>query len=399
MKIVWKLLRHHLSGGQLTGFFLANLVGLIIVLLGIQLYCDVLPLMAGRDSLLKKEYIVVGKRITALGGLVRQSHTFSTEEIEELRRQSFAQSVGLFTPSRFKVTAGVGMEQAGIRLSTEMFFEAVPDEFIDTDTHQWDFQEEEGVIPIILPRSYLSLYNFGFAQNRRLPKLSEGVLGMIRMEVTLRGAGQTAQYRGRIAGFSNRLNTILVPQKFIDWANRTFAPGERIEPARLIIEVKNPADPALQAYFKAKGYEAEGGAQDAGKVSYLLRVAAGVVTGIGGLISLLAFYVLLLSVFLLLQKNSTKLENLLLIGYSPAQVARPYYRLTLSLSLCVLLLAEGVVCAMRMVYMARLRELFPTLEGGTLWISLAAGVVIFFVSSLINMICIHRKVQSLFSQQ
>lgn len=42
-RLVWKLLRQHISVGQLTGFFLANLFGMMIVLLSIQFYQDVLP--------------------------------------------------------------------------------------------------------------------------------------------------------------------------------------------------------------------------------------------------------------------------------------------------------------------------------------------------------------------
>lgn len=33
--------------------------------------------------------------------------------------------------------------------------------------------------------------------------------------------------------------------------------------------------------------------------------------------SVMSFYILMLSIFLLLQKNSAKLENLLLLGYAP----------------------------------------------------------------------------------
>lgn len=39
--------------------------------------------------------------------------------------------------------------------------------------------------------------------------------------------------------------------------------------------------------------------------------------------SAMSFYVLMLSIFLLLQKNSDKIENLLLLGYAPTRVARP----------------------------------------------------------------------------
>ena len=41
--LVWKLLRQHISIGQLAGFFLANLFGMMIVLLSVQFYKDVIP--------------------------------------------------------------------------------------------------------------------------------------------------------------------------------------------------------------------------------------------------------------------------------------------------------------------------------------------------------------------
>ena len=40
--LVWKLLRQHISIGQLAGFFLANLFGMMIVLLSVQFYKDVI---------------------------------------------------------------------------------------------------------------------------------------------------------------------------------------------------------------------------------------------------------------------------------------------------------------------------------------------------------------------
>ena len=64
------------------------------------------------------------------------------------------------------------MQEAGIHLSTEMFFEAVPDKFVDVSLDKWHFDENTHTIPIIIPRNYLNLYNFGFAQSRSLPKLS-----------------------------------------------------------------------------------------------------------------------------------------------------------------------------------------------------------------------------------
>lgn len=394
-KLVWRLLRRHISVGQLAGFFLANLFGMTIVLLSIQFYRDVLPLFTQGDSFMKKEYIIATKKISTLGSFAGRSNTFTKEEIKELQQQPFTRSIGAFTPSLFKVSAGLGMQEAGIHLSTEMFFESVPDEYVDVNLDKWHFDENSRTIPIIIPRNYLNLYNFGFAQSRSLPKLSEGVMSLIRMDIILRGNGRVEQYKGNIVGFSNRLNTILVPQSFMNWANQTFAPDQEAQPSRLIVEVNNPTDTAIADYFQQKNYETEGNNLDAGKTTYFLRLITGIVISIGLFISLLSFYILMLSIFLLLQKNTVKLENLLLIGYSPTKVALPYDLLTIGLNLIVLLLSAGGVMWIRSYYTDTLQNLFPQLKTGSLWPCILTGSLLFVFVSLVNILSIRKKVNDI----
>lgn len=391
-RLVWKLLRQHISIGQLTGFFLANLFGMMIVLLSVQFYRDVLPVFTQGDSFMKKDYIIATKKISALGNFAGKSSHFSKEEIKELETQPFTKSVGAFTPSLFKVSAGLGMQEAGIHLSTEMFFESVPDEYVDVSLDKWHFDENTTVIPIIIPRNYLNLYNFGFAQSRSLPKLSEGLMSLIQMDIMMRGNGRIEQYKGNIVGFSNRLNTILVPQSFMNWANHAFAPGEEAPPSRLIIEVKNPTDAAIAQYFQKKNYDTEGDNLDAGKTTYFLRLITGIVIGVGLFISILSFYILMLSIFLLLQKNSTKLENLLLIGYSPNRVALPYNMLTVSLNILILLLSVGGVAWLRFYYIEAIRTLFPQLKTGSLLPCFITGCILFIAVSLLNITMIQKKI-------
>lgn len=394
-KLVWKLLRQHISIGQLSGFFLANLFGMLIVLLSIQFYRDVLPLFTQGDSFMKKDYIIATKKISTLGSLTGRSNTFTKQDIEDLQRQPFTRSVGAFTPSLFKVSAGLGMQEAGIHLSTEMFFESVPDEYVDVNLDKWHFDENSHTIPIIIPRNYLNLYNFGFAQSRSLPKLSEGVMSLIQMDIIMRGNGRVEQYKGNIVGFSNRLNTILVPQSFMKWANQTFAPNQEPQPSRLIVEVNNPTDTAITDYFQQKNYETEGNNLDAGKTTYFLRLITGIVMGVGLFISLLSFYILMLSIFLLLQKNTVKLENLLLIGYSPVKVAMPYDLLTIGLNLIVFLLSVSGVVWIRSYYTDTLQTLFPQLETGSLWPCLLTGSLLFVIVSLVNILAIRKKVNDI----
>lgn len=391
--MVWKLLRQHISVSQLAGFFLANLCGMIIVLLGIQFYRDVLPVFTQGDSFIKKDFVIVSKKVSTLGTLVGKSSTFSAGDIAEIEEQPFTKNVGSFLPSQFKVSAGMGMQ--GIRMSTDMFFESVPNEFVDVKLDKWTFDPASGIVPIIIPRNYLNLYNFGFAQSRNLPQLSEGVMGMVNLDIRIMGNGQVKQLKGNIVGFSNRLNTILVPETFMSWANAAYGTGQKAEPSRLIVEVNNPTDERIAKFFQQKGYETEGNSLDAGKASWFLKVVIGIVLSVGLLISVLSFYILILSIYLLLQKNSTKLENLLLIGYSPARVARPYQLLTILLNLVVLVLGVVVVMLVRSLYLDTVMNLYPDAGSGSVLPAIVTGVIIFVGVSALNVVIIRRKINAI----
>ncbi len=395
MKLVWKLLRQHISLPQFGGFFFANLFGMMIVALSVQFYKDIAPIFTEGDSFIKKDFIIVTKKISTLGSITGANNSFSDDDVNEVRSQSFSKSVGAFTPSQFSVTAGFGMQQSDMHFSTEMFFESVPNEYVDVDLQKWHFKDDSHLIPIILPRNYLNLYNFGFAQSRSLPKLSEGLMGMIQLDVSIKGNNKEEKYKGNIVGFSNRLNTILVPEEFMTWANKTFAPDKKSQASRLIVEVKNPADENIAKFFQKKGYETEDNKLDAGKTTYFLKLITGIVLAVGLFISVLSFYILMLSIYLLLQKNTTKLENLLLIGYSPGRVALPYQLLTLGMNIVVLILAILMVCWARSYYMGVVSLLFPQLASGTIIPAVIVGTALFVLVSLINIIAIRRKVQSI----
>ncbi len=397
MSLVWKLMRRHISLGQLVGFFFANLCGMVIVLLSIQFYQDVAPVFTEGDSFMKKDYIIVSKKVSTLGSLVGKSSSFSRNEIEEIEDQPFTKGVGEFTPSAFHVSAGVGMEQVGLHLSTAMFFESVPDKYVDVNLKDWHFEPGQNEVPIIIPRNYLNLYNFGFAQSRSLPQISEGVINMVNLDVHVSGGGRRDNYQGKIAGFSNRLNTILVPESFMAWANTHYGEGGiRKDPSRLIVEVNNPTDERIAQFFRERGYETEDDKLDAGKTTWFLKVVVGIVLSVGLLISVLSFYILMLSIYLLLQKNTTKLENLLLIGYGPYRVALPYQVLTILLNALVLVLSIGIVLYIRTLYLDLVVKMFPSLDNGSWWLMVAIGILLFIAVSCFNILAIRKKVTGLF---
>lgn len=393
MTLLWKLLRSHLSVAQTVGFALAGVVGMTIVLTSVQAYRDVMPVFDAPDSFMRGDYLVLSKRVGALQTIGLGSSDFTPGELEELKGQPFVRDVGAFTPANYRVKGTVGM--GGVQLSTYLFFEAVPDRFLDVASGKWKYEPGDGDIPIIIPRNYLNLYNYGFAKSQGLPQISEGIFQRVSLGIEVAGNGRTEQFRGRIVGLSNRLNTILVPESFIRWSNGRFGQGGEKQASRVIVETDRPVDAAISAYLDGKGYEAEGDRRDDGKAAYFLQLAAGGLGGVGLVFSVMSFYILMLSIFLLLQKNSAKLETLLLLGYAPGRVARPYWLLTLWLNLGVLVVAVVLSWLVRMWYLpelAALQEGYAPAGAGVTWV---CGIGLALLLSLFNGIAIRRRIDTL----
>lgn len=393
MKLIWKLLRENISKPQLIGFAVTSLIGMSIVLLAFQFYFDINPLFTGKDKLLKEDFLTITKKVGILGGLSSRSNGFSQNEIDDLKKQPFVKNVGAFTPSQFNVFGGFNSRKLGIAFNTEMFFESVPDQFIDVASDSWRFSPVDNTVPIILPKNYLDLYNFGFAQASSMPRISEQLIGLINLDISITGRnGLRQQMKGRIVGFSNRLNSILVPETFMTWANQQYG-GTPSEPARLIIEVSNIADPNLSGYFKDKGFEISGDNTTASKMSFFLKIIIGIVVSVGVLICVLSFFILVLSIYLLLEKNMNKLKTLRLIGYSKSIVVKPYEWLAVGLNLVILALSLAVTFVVRAQYLNFVGKLLPVAEARFSLYTVLIGFTIFVLLSLLNILIIRRKVK------
>lgn len=398
MGLVWRLLRQHISIGQFVGFFFANLFGMFIVLLGIQFYNDVIPVFTAEDSFMKADYVILSKKIGMASTISGASNTFSDNEIDDVKAQGFIKDVGAFTGNDFRVSATMGVSGTNI-LNSEIFLQSVPDRFVDTPLDSWTYADGSKEVPIIIPRTYINMYNFGFAQNRSLPKISDGLVGMIDFHLFIYGNGQDDEYKGKVVGFTNRMNEILVPEKFMKWANEKYVSKNASSPNRLIVEVTNPTDENIAKYVEKKGYEIDNDKLNAEKTTYFLRMIVLIVLAIGLVISVLSFYILMLSIYLLVQKNAYKLENLLLIGYSPLRVAMPYQLLTIGLNLLVLVIALVVLMFVRKSYMDIIYVLFPQIEDSSMIPAVLTGLGLFLVVTSINQIAVYGKVMKIWKRK
>lgn len=389
---VWRLLRRNISAGQLVGYALANFVGLAIVLTAMQLYRDINSARSTEDSFITRDYLVLSKQVQGLNLSGDADYTFTADERSELQAQPWAERVGEFTAADYNVAASVDF--GGQHLSTYLFLESIPDDFFDIAPDGWadyDPHNPSAIVPVVLSKDYLALYNFGFAASRGMPQVSEAVISSVPLRLSLSGNGVQRYVPARIVGFSSRLNTIAVPQKFLDATNAEF--GESTvapDPSRLIVEVNAPGDPAIRQYLDDHGYETAGDKNDNSRATRFLTILTAVVIAVGVLISALAFFVLLLSIYLLLQKNKEKIHDLILLGYTPRAVATHYYIIVAAVNGIVLLLSLGAMIAGSAMWGGQLRAL--GLEGASLWPTIAVGVAVMAGVTIQNFVAIYRRV-------
>lgn len=388
MNIADRLLRKNTSPARIAGFVLSNFLGLAIILGGLQFYIDARSIWEDDDSFIRSDYMVINKRVTS-ENTFGSATGFSGIEREDIEKQPWVKRVAPFSTADYRVSAS--LMQQGRGLSTHMFFESIPGDFVDVPASQWHWREGDDEIPVIISKDYLTLYNFGFASSAGLPQMSEGLMSGIPLTLTLRSDDgmRSVQFHGRVAGYSNRLNTILVPQEFMDWSNARLGMGKEKDPSRLIIEVSSPGDVAIKDYMAAHDYEIAGD-KSATSASFLLRVVVGIVLAIGVVITVLSFFILLLSISLLMEKNRDKLHSLLMLGYDVRTVGAPYRRIVILASAGALVIATGCVFILRAFYLPALKGLEA--EPGSVWLMLAIGMALIVAIILFNLLSISRKV-------
>jgi hypothetical protein len=390
-----KLLRQNLSIPQLLGYSFTALTGMTLIFVAFGFSRDIRPLFSSAsDGLFKSEYMIVTKKISALSAITSKSAAFSDKETEEIKTQQFVKSLHHFTPCRYSVYAYIELSGDRPSFSTEMFFESVPDNIIDGVGEDWKWDEERRFIPVIIPRDYLALYNFGFAGSRGLPQISENIVKSVNFKVSIRGQRKNEQFTGRIVGFSDYLNTILVPQTFMDWANENFGVTEAPRKSKLIVEVRNPADPAIAKFFATKNYDIKENKGEQGKLSYFLKIIITVISIVGLLVLLPAMGLMFLSINLLIYKNRKTLGNLILLGYSRRELAHSYNILVVFLNASVGLIAFVCFITVRGIYLSLLKVLSIENTPIDMWTTIFVILFIFGVS-FINISWIRKKIKGI----
>lgn len=315
-QLLKKLIR---TGSGRTRFILAVVglsVALLLILCAVQLqsnYNDLLHSKTNQDSI--ANFLVINKAVTdkTIGAT-----SLSEAEITDLKKQTFVDEMGVLTPSRFKVAAQSVSDR--IPFYSDIFFESVPNEFIDVQSSDWKWDEHSNFIPMIVPNQFLDMYNFGFATSQDLPQLTQELVKSLPIEIRIKDVIGRVTYYGKVVGFSDRISSVLVPQPFMDWANNKYGTTVSSKASRVVIRTKDPGNPELVTYLKDHGLTTDADKTRFSKYRQVVDTVVNI-SWITGAVMLL-FALLIFTLFIQLTVASCKEEITLLItlGTAPKQL-------------------------------------------------------------------------------
>lgn len=393
-KLIEKLVRKNLSTLRITTFCFFSIIGFFILLLAGTIYLDYAKNFGEDSSVWKANYVVLNKKISSLQTLTGQKPTFDEDELIELKEQPFVDKVGTFKSSLFPVKLQVG-GVAGIRgFSTDLFFESVPEDFIDVNEADWKWKEGQDFIPIIIPKSYLNLYNFGFATSQGLPQVSESLFTKIPFQLVL-GKGENQKiYQARIVDFTTKINTILVPENFLEWANKKYANKENISPSRIVVETTSKSDENAVTYFEQQNFDINKDELKNNELTYYLKLAFTLVLFIGLIIVFAAIWLMIINFQLMIEKNKNKTKDLFLIGYNIHQLSRPYLKFAFIFMLISYIIAIPIVYYVLEIIREKIGK-FMMLENSHFWQIITGGFIVVIILFIFNKIILTRSIKKI----
>lgn len=296
-------------------------VGVLLLLCSVQMFLNINQLLKDKNPRRNGfDFISVTKTIS--NETMGRDNRFNMADVEELKKQPFIQDAAPLNSNQFRTKASAGNI---IPFSTDLFLESINTDFIDTVPPGFNWQVGQADVPIIFSADYLEMYNV-FAPSQNLPQLSGESLGSLNIMIECYGPSGMVAYRGHIVALTDRINSVLVPETFISWANKQFGQSVNAPAARVYIKTTDANNPELLSFLEQKNYHVN---KDKTKFGRVKQVLQAVVSGMGLFAVLVIILAMMLFSFylqLVIARSKDNLQLLLLLGYSPGWLGKTVSR-------------------------------------------------------------------------
>jgi len=363
-------------------------IGVLLLFCSIQMLVNIHQLLKG--NIIRKggfDYISVTKKITLENVADYETSYFNQQEIDELKSKPFIEDVAPLISTQFQlelIVPGV------FTTPTTLYVEGLRKDFIDTVPSNFQWHKEGDTIRLIISSQFFEVFN-ALSRSNGLAQISTQMAADIKAQLICHSPDTSATYQAKWSAFSDRINTVLAPEEFVEWANIKFNGHKADRFARLYIKTKNAEDKALLDYLKSKEYKVN---RDKTKLGGAKQVFDGIFTGLavfGLLVVILALMLFSFYLQLVVAKSKESLQLLLDLGYSPKWMGKNISRRFIPIYILIILIA--VFCAELMQWGFHQRIMFNRPELSSI-IDWKVGVVAIFLT-ILSIITNHNLVKRL----
>lgn len=293
---------------KLLFFSVSLLIGWFLVLFSLQTTRDLRGLLVSGERWLQEDLVIVYREVSLSDSLGRQRAFLSQEEITAIREVPGVRAAEPILRNHYPALLQVGAGPFPA-LETDVFMEALPEEYLAKPPEGWSWSPDAETVPILVPRLFLNLYNFGFAPGKGLPQIAPEMARRVPLSLIITSAKGEAKLSARVIGFSDQITSLHVPEAFLEWSNREYAATvdpKQARPTRVAVSAgTGGAMPTLQAMLDRRGLELDESSRRAAQLESLLGRGIFALTAIGAVVALLA---LLLSFGQIEQRLSDQAE-------------------------------------------------------------------------------------------
>ena len=356
-------------------------IGVLLLLCSIQMYINIQQMLRG--NVVRKDgfdFISITKTITNETMGQMEKNLFHKNEIDELQNKQFVEGVSPLLANQFRVQLSAG---AIIPFSTDLFIETLDNNFIDTVPPNFAWKEGQIDIPIIFSSDFLEIYNV-FAPGQGLPQVSPETASGIPILITCEGNGLRQTFRAKVVALSDRINSVLVPKTFLDWANRTFANTNDVTASRLYIKTKDANNSELLNFLDEKSYKVNKDKTKFGRVKQVLQGIFSALGIFGLLVVVLALMLFSFYLQLVIARSKESLQLLLMLGYSPSWLSRNVSKQFVPVYIVVVLSALLATAIIQFVFHRYAMYERPEISSFVHWSIVVVAVFLVVLSVITN---------------
>lgn len=319
-----KLLFKNQDKKQLVIAVVGALLGITFLITSIHYLIKLNEFGEGAD-ILGPNTIIVQKRVSNTSTLGLTKTDFSLKELEKMKAKKFIKDVKPVVANNFDVFFRTA-DSLVPPFSSVVFIQTIDSDFLEIEPENWNWKHGDEFVPMIMPREFLIMLNT-FMSASGIPPVSDDLAKDIKFEFKLSNNSNTKKetVKVRIAGFSNEVSSLLVPESFMNYGNATFSDGSIQKITQVMISGEEGKFGLVEELLENKGLESKKSQMVVGKLKSIIGTLFGVVLGISIIAVFMSGLVLIQYLQLLITRNAYEARTLMRMGYHPERIIKTFF--------------------------------------------------------------------------